>query len=159
PADFDLSDLTSQDFMDVSGSGNTTKRKAQNRAAQRAFRERKERHVKELEAKVSELEAVTKRMQEENEKLRGKVTKLESENNVLKGSNTTFTFPVLSPLSFYPCFLLLSFFPLYHISLSVTSILLFSLSLQSSLSLLILPSSVPFPFHIPLRPPLSRSQF
>lgn len=80
--------------MDTSFGGNSTKRKAQNRAAQRAFRERKERHVKELEAKVSELENVTKRMQEENEKLKYKLSTLESENNVLKGSNITFTFPV-----------------------------------------------------------------
>ncbi|KAJ3297652.1 DNA-binding transcription factor yap1 [Borealophlyctis nickersoniae] len=36
------------------------KRTAQNRAAQRAFRERKEKHVKELEARVAELEAALK---------------------------------------------------------------------------------------------------
>ena len=99
-SDFDISDLTAgQDFMDTSLGGNSTKRKAQNRAAQRAFRERKERHVKDLEAKVAELELVTRRMREENETLRGKVSKLESENNVLKGSNITFTFPVLSLVS------------------------------------------------------------
>ena len=91
--------------MDTSLGGNSTKRKAQNRAAQRAFRERKERHVKDLEAKVAELELVTRRMREENETLRGKVSKLESENNVLKGSNITFTFPVLSlfSVSRVPC--------------------------------------------------------
>lgn len=149
PADFDLSDLTSQDFMDVSGSGNTTKRKAQNRAAQRAFRERKERHVKELEAKVSELEAVTKRMQEENEKLRGKVTKLESENNVLKGSNTTFTFPVLSPD-------LLSPFP--AIDFPPPSIVPSSLSLLVALSLLLSHPLFRFPATLPSLP-LSPSLF
>ncbi|CAJ0849826.1 517_t:CDS:2 [Entrophospora sp. SA101] len=36
-----------------------SKRKAQNRAAQRAFRERKERYVQELEDKIKELESVT----------------------------------------------------------------------------------------------------
>ena len=33
----------------------TSKRKAQNRAAQRAFRERKEKHLKDLETKVEDL--------------------------------------------------------------------------------------------------------
>lgn len=140
PADFDLSDLTSQDFMDVSAGGNTTKRKAQNRAAQRAFRERKERHVKELEAKVSELESLTKRMQEENDKLRGKLSKLESENNVLKGSNTTFTFPVLKPLTPLSPPPAIDFIPFIHsppfcpTSLSPPSSLLFRSSLRYSAS-------------------------
>jgi hypothetical protein len=104
PTDFDLQDI-SQDFMDASMGGNSTvsalrrcwsqkKRKAQNRAAQRAFRERKERHVKDLEAKVAEMEQVTNKMQEENAQMKSKLAKLEAENSILKGSNYTFTFPV-----------------------------------------------------------------
>ncbi|OAX78505.1 hypothetical protein ACJ72_07186 [Emergomyces africanus] len=44
----------------------TTKRKAQNRAAQRAFRERKEKHLKDLETKVDELEKTSKSANNEN---------------------------------------------------------------------------------------------
>ncbi|KAI8847250.1 hypothetical protein BC829DRAFT_248624 [Chytridium lagenaria] len=40
----------------------TNKRTAQNRAAQRAFRERKERYLKDLEAKAEELETLRKAM-------------------------------------------------------------------------------------------------
>lgn len=42
------------------------KRKAQNRAAQRAFRERKERHLKDLETKVDELEKASESTNHEN---------------------------------------------------------------------------------------------
>ena len=78
------------------------KRKAQNRAAQRAFRERKERHVKDLEAKVAALEETTAKMADENSRLKHRLAKLESENNILKGSNITFTFPVLPLPRFAP---------------------------------------------------------
>ena len=70
------------------------KRKAQNRAAQRAFRERKDRHVKDLEAKVTALEEVTSKVADENTRLKSRLVELEAENNALKGSNITFTFPV-----------------------------------------------------------------
>jgi len=76
------------------GSGNSTKRKAQNRAAQRAFRERKERHLKDLQAKTQELEQATTLMNEENSRLKAKLQALEMENNALKGQNITFSFPV-----------------------------------------------------------------
>jgi AP-1-like factor len=55
------------------------KRKAQNRAAQRAFRERKERHLKELETKVEELEKASESTNHENGLLRGQVERLQSE--------------------------------------------------------------------------------
>jgi len=100
-SDFDLGDM---DFLESQstggGAGNSSKRKAQNRAAQRAFRERKERHVKELEAKVAQLEEMSMKVVEENKRLHTKMTKLESENNMLKGSNVTFTFPVQFPSPF-----------------------------------------------------------
>ncbi|ODH13137.1 hypothetical protein ACO22_07564 [Paracoccidioides brasiliensis] len=60
----------------------TTKRKAQNRAAQRAFRERKEKHLKDLENKVDELEKVSQSTNIENKLLRAQVEKLQIE---LKG--------------------------------------------------------------------------
>jgi len=58
------------------------KRKAQNRAAQRAFRERKERHLKDLETKVDDLEKASESANHENGLLRAQVEHLHSE---LKG--------------------------------------------------------------------------
>ncbi|KAG1055051.1 hypothetical protein G6F43_002972 [Rhizopus delemar] len=65
------------------------KRKVQNRAAQRAFRERKERYVKELEIKLKQVQenhlvAITQLIQE-NHRLRSFIFKLEVENHALKG--------------------------------------------------------------------------
>ena len=60
------------------------KRKAQNRAAQRAFRERKEKHLKDLETKVEELEQASQAANHENELLRAKVDKMTVELNEYK---------------------------------------------------------------------------
>lgn len=60
------------------------KRKAQNRAAQRAFRERKERHLKDLETKVQELEKVSEVTSHENLVLKQKVDKMTLELNEYK---------------------------------------------------------------------------
>ncbi|CAA9956661.1 AP1 transcription factor [Pyrenophora teres f. maculata] len=57
----------------------TTKRKAQNRAAQRAFRERKEKHLKDLETKVQELEKASDATNQENGLLRAQVQRLQME--------------------------------------------------------------------------------
>lgn len=62
------------------------KRTAQNRAAQRAFRERKERKMKELEDKVSELESEKKAVATESEFLRMQVEMLSKELRKYKGS-------------------------------------------------------------------------
>lgn len=66
------------------------KRKAQNRAAQRAFRERKERYVKELESKLKQVQdshlASTSQLVRENHLLRSIIYRLETENYALKGS-------------------------------------------------------------------------
>ncbi|KAI9844249.1 MAG: DNA-binding transcription factor yap1 [Thelocarpon superellum] len=59
----------------------TSKRKAQNRAAQRAFRDRKEKHLKDLEMKVSDLEKASESANQENGLLRAQVERL---NNELK---------------------------------------------------------------------------
>lgn len=65
------------------------KRKAQNRAAQRAFRERKERYVKELESKIKQVQdahlVATAQLVRENQQLRTIIYRLESENYALKG--------------------------------------------------------------------------
>jgi AP-1-like factor len=60
------------------------KRKAQNRAAQRAFRERKEKHLKDLETKVQELEKQSQAANSEKEALRAKVEKMTIELNEYK---------------------------------------------------------------------------
>ncbi|KAL1955712.1 hypothetical protein VTO42DRAFT_8184 [Malbranchea cinnamomea] len=57
----------------------TSKRKAQNRAAQRAFRERKEKHLRDLEAKVQELEKASQVANNENALLRAQVERLQIE--------------------------------------------------------------------------------
>jgi len=57
----------------------TTKRKAQNRAAQRAFRERKEKHVKDLETKVAELEKASEADKHENGLLKAQVERQQAE--------------------------------------------------------------------------------
>ncbi|KAL2162014.1 hypothetical protein VTH06DRAFT_7799 [Thermothelomyces fergusii] len=62
----------------------SSKRKAQNRAAQRAFRERKEKHLKDLENKVQELEKLSEAANHENEALRAQVEKLTHELNEYK---------------------------------------------------------------------------
>ncbi|KAG1143952.1 hypothetical protein G6F37_008273 [Rhizopus arrhizus] len=58
-----------------------SKRAEQNRAAQRAFRQRKERYVKELEAKVHSMAdwpARMERLEKENQQLREYIAQLES---------------------------------------------------------------------------------
>ncbi|KAF8203321.1 hypothetical protein BJ912DRAFT_352065 [Pholiota molesta] len=73
--------------------GRLMKRKEQNRAAQRAFRERKEKHVKDLEDKVADLEAKNEQAVHENENLRDLLTRLQTENVALKQSSFTFSLP------------------------------------------------------------------
>ncbi|ORE10532.1 hypothetical protein BCV72DRAFT_301708 [Rhizopus microsporus var. microsporus] len=72
-----------------------SKRKAQNRAAQRAFRERKENHVRLLEEKVKELEKLnaeqSTELQKENKMLKEMITKLQTENAALLSS---FSYPL-----------------------------------------------------------------
>ncbi|KAL3422039.1 bZIP transcription factor (ap-1) [Phlyctema vagabunda] len=57
----------------------TSKRKAQNRAAQRAFRERKEKHLKDLETKVDDLQKASESANHENTILRAQIEKMSME--------------------------------------------------------------------------------
>nr|CAX15423.1 Ap1-like transcription factor [Botrytis cinerea] len=57
----------------------TSKRKAQNRAAQRAFRERKEKHLKDLETKVEDLEKASESANHENSILRAQIERMSME--------------------------------------------------------------------------------
>ncbi|KAI8148924.1 hypothetical protein BJV82DRAFT_590087 [Fennellomyces sp. T-0311] len=65
------------------------KRKVQNRAAQRAFRERKERYVRDLEMKIRQLQNAhlqqTTQLSQENQYLRSVIQQLKSELCALKG--------------------------------------------------------------------------
>ncbi|KJZ69604.1 hypothetical protein HIM_10992 [Hirsutella minnesotensis 3608] len=64
-----------------------SRRKAQNRAAQRAFRERKEKHVKDLEAKLASLEAAQQKASVENERLKRDLQKISTENEILRATS------------------------------------------------------------------------
>ncbi|KAI9499534.1 hypothetical protein BDB00DRAFT_783030 [Zychaea mexicana] len=65
------------------------KRKVQNRAAQRAFRERKERYVRELEIKIRQIQNqhlhTTAQLSQENQYLRAVIHRLKAELCTLKG--------------------------------------------------------------------------
>ncbi|CAO3681585.1 unnamed protein product [Rhizopus stolonifer] len=88
------------------------KRKAQNRVAQRAFRERKERYVRELEVKLKETQEsnmiATAQLIRENHTLRSFIYRLEVENHALKGipyptpryenNQTSSPYPNIAPL-------------------------------------------------------------
>ncbi|KAK4509073.1 uncharacterized protein ATC70_007423 [Mucor velutinosus] len=82
-----------------------SKRKAQNRAAQRAFRERKENHVRILEDRVKELEKQlnldkNSKLLVENEKLKEMITRLQNENAALLGSTVSFDYPLSNSASY-----------------------------------------------------------
>ncbi|KAI6022588.1 hypothetical protein EDC04DRAFT_2729282 [Pisolithus marmoratus] len=73
------------------------KRKEQNRAAQRAFRERKEKHVKDLEDKVAALEAKNEEAESENNNLRDLLSRLQQEYVALRQTHFTFSVPKSAP--------------------------------------------------------------
>jgi hypothetical protein len=57
-------------------------------SSQRAFRERKERHVKDLEAKLATLEATQSQTATENEKLKREMQKISTENEILRATSS-----------------------------------------------------------------------
>ncbi|KAJ2233659.1 DNA-binding transcription factor yap1 [Coemansia sp. RSA 485] len=68
----------------------SSKRTAQNRAAQRAFRERKQQHLKGLEEKIQELTERQERTERENRQLRNSIDRLKKENISLKAGKFTY---------------------------------------------------------------------
>ncbi|KAF2000779.1 hypothetical protein P154DRAFT_194765 [Amniculicola lignicola CBS 123094] len=76
-----------------------SRRKAQNRAAQRAFRERKERHVRDLEAKLSALESSTHSLQSDNERLKLALQRARTENEILRATSGHHSPPSSRPVS------------------------------------------------------------
>ncbi|KAI9502321.1 DNA-binding transcription factor yap1 [Coemansia spiralis] len=75
----------------------SSKRTAQNRAAQRAFRERKQQYLKDLEDQVKELAERQERTERENKELKKYVDKLKDENSSLKNGKFTYN---RSPVDF-----------------------------------------------------------
>ncbi|EEP80668.1 predicted protein [Uncinocarpus reesii 1704] len=65
-----------------------SRRKAQNRAAQRAFRERKERRVRDLEQELSEYKQNVNTLMEDNETLKREIAKVATENEILRATST-----------------------------------------------------------------------
>lgn len=67
-----------------------SKRAAQNRAAQKAFRQRREQYIKDLEIKAKEMDdwqAEMEKLRKENKQLRDRVIVLENQVNVLTGGD------------------------------------------------------------------------
>ncbi|UKZ78723.1 hypothetical protein TrVFT333_006469 [Trichoderma virens FT-333] len=60
------------------------RRREKNRVAQRAFRQRKENHVKQLEDKVAALEAAQAKIEAENAKLQQDLARAKAENTMLR---------------------------------------------------------------------------
>ncbi|KAL8767495.1 MAG: hypothetical protein Q9209_006002 [Squamulea sp. 1 TL-2023] len=65
-----------------------SRRKAQNRAAQRAFRERKERHVKDLEGKLNNVTSQNSSLLAEIERLQRENEKFATQNEILRATTT-----------------------------------------------------------------------
>jgi AP-1-like factor len=87
PSDPDLSRQAGSNSDDDDLTPAQSRRKAQNRAAQRAFRERKEQHVKNLEAKLASLEAAQTQASSENEKLKRDLQRMSTENEILRATS------------------------------------------------------------------------
>ncbi|MCJ1480025.1 hypothetical protein MMC06_000179 [Schaereria dolodes] len=87
-----------------------SRRKAQNRAAQRAFRERKERRVKDLETKLNSLEAHSSTLLTDNERLKRELQKLYTQNEILLAKSSSHQLPstyappspIAGPLTYSP---------------------------------------------------------
>ncbi|RJE20714.1 B-zip transcription factor [Aspergillus sclerotialis] len=67
----------------------TSRRKEQNRAAQRAFRERNKRHVSDLQDQVSSLEKASTSLQLDNERLKQELARYTTENEILRATSQT----------------------------------------------------------------------
>ncbi|KAI9256908.1 hypothetical protein BY458DRAFT_303183, partial [Sporodiniella umbellata] len=77
------------------------KRKAQNRAAQRAYRDRKDQQMSDLQARIVELEKINaaqdKQFLSERQQLKDRIYQLEAENVTLKGNEASSLLSSLSP--------------------------------------------------------------
>lgn len=76
----------STDRDEKDGTDPQSRRKAQNRAAQRAFRERKEQRVRGLEDELISYKEKYAALEKENEDLKRQIAKLSTENEILKAT-------------------------------------------------------------------------
>ncbi|KAI8337090.1 hypothetical protein BC941DRAFT_426688 [Chlamydoabsidia padenii] len=89
-----------EDDIQKSATDPKSKRKAQNRAAQRAFRERRVNYVKELEDRIKVLEEnqekhkTDDKILEENQELKKIIQQLQMENAILGGTASSFDMPL-----------------------------------------------------------------
>lgn len=67
--------------------GKANKRHLPQQNRQRAFRERKEKHVKDLETKLASLEAAQEQASVENERLKRDLAKMSTENEILRATS------------------------------------------------------------------------
>lgn len=90
-------ELLQRDDWDLTEEELQRKKKAQNRAAQRAFRERKETKLKDLEARLLQSEEEKQKLLDQLDMARQQNLSIQSENDVLRSrgavSNSKFTFP------------------------------------------------------------------
>ncbi|KAL7271487.1 AP-1-like transcription factor [Rhizina undulata] len=94
-----------EDVQDKELTPGQARRKAQNRAAQRAFRERKERHVRELEQKLTSLEQAAQVTMTENDMLKQELEKIKMENRLLHENSLRLSpseIPEMGPMAFKP---------------------------------------------------------
>lgn len=74
-----------------------SRRKEQNRQAQRAFRERKEKAFKDLEQKLATMEASSSTILSENAILKQQLHKFQTENEILRATSKMSAPPVVAP--------------------------------------------------------------
>lgn len=92
--------LLSKDDSELNEEELQLKRKAQNRAAQRAFRERKENKLKNLEERLHKSEADKELLLEELEMIRKKNLAMQTENELLRSSETGKSVVSVGPTDF-----------------------------------------------------------
>ncbi|EEH48888.2 uncharacterized protein PADG_04967 [Paracoccidioides brasiliensis Pb18] len=85
PADFNHQRSSSEEKETLTPA--QSRRKAQNRAAQRAFRERKERRVHDLEQELNEYKSNYFFLMEDNESLKRQMAKVAMENEILRATS------------------------------------------------------------------------
>ncbi|KAL6410414.1 hypothetical protein AUP68_06836 [Ilyonectria robusta] len=94
----------------VSQPGRSERKLTYSTHSQRAFRERKEKHVKDLEAKLAGLEAAQQQASVENERLKRDLQKMSTENEILRATshmggshkNSISSEPATGPMRFNP---------------------------------------------------------
>ncbi|PGH15078.1 hypothetical protein AJ79_02604 [Helicocarpus griseus UAMH5409] len=87
PADQNLPRSSSEEKESLTPA--QSKRKQQNRAAQRAFRERKERRVRDLEQELTEYKSNYSSLMEDNESLKRQIAKFATENEILRATSNS----------------------------------------------------------------------